>query len=207
METEAIIVSAITAAGFLAIGLVLAIMGRRLRWPDGERYNHVTKRDGKKFRVQIISSPDTGYLDLDTRRAIIGAVVSVYRAWRDRFPESADKVHGDMKHIAVHLLTDHEFDRLDGTDTWMDEVNGTVGSVGRMLGSGIHRIVVRGKRADHIKDDGDIVIHEAMHVANRASGTNVWSDAGHKREDVWGRGNDSVESLAFEKFEPASRWG
>lgn len=194
MSVGAIIALVGAIAGFVGIGLYVAIKGRDLRWPEnGQRYE--TQRG--KYKVTLIlseGSPDIAVTRVAEQCAL--ASKSVVEAWGQVFPDEVEEVSEGMEHVAVWLLSDSEFDELDD---WYKKINGTVGNVSRMLGAGIPMVIARVKFVPDVLKHGGIVVHEMVHIANRDSGAdgNIWSDVGHDDPKVWMHGGDeSVEARA-----------
>ena len=194
MPTGAIIALVGAIAGFLGIGLYIAIKGRDIRWPKGK---YVRDQIGR-YKVRLIISPGTD-LEVDTDRlARVCAVAaqSVVEAWKTVYPEDEQKVQERMKHVGVWLLSDDEYDDLDGPDEFMDESNGTVTHASRIIGSSIPIATVRAKFVPDIMKHGGVVLHEFVHIANRARGSdgNIWTDVRHENDRIW----DNIQSKARE---------
>lgn len=195
MPTGAIIALAGAIAGFVGIGIFVAVRGRKIRWPKG--------RQGDAqigiYKCRAIVSEGSPRIDLP-KLARVGAEVSraIVEVWEQVKPESVQEVRECLKHTGIYLLSDSEYDALDGKDQFMDSTNGTVTYAGRMIGSGISLATARIRFLPRVLKDGGVVAHELLHVANRAAGAsgNVWTDVRHEDPLVWqgAGGPESIEA-------------
>lgn len=205
MPMGAIIAMVGAVAGFLGIGVWFAISARKIRWPQGDHSESVVVGDGTEYRCRaiVVGRP----VDLP-RLARVGAIVarSVSDAWSEVRPGTSEVVRKRLKHVGVYLLSDTKYNELDGADPLMDNSNGTVTHASRIIGSSIPLATARLDLLPSILADGGVVLHEMVHIANRAAGAggNIWTDVRHEDEEVWGQIQSRAREIASSRVQEVS---